>query len=160
MFLPHHSDSHRDGPASVWIDIQQEAERRLHSSCYAALKDVGCKYERGELHLHGHLATHYLKQIAQALVADVEGVRIVINQIAVGVPVRGAMTRPRERPDRTNDPCGTPEAIKPRWLAGPCPRAAPHLDPSPIPPEGPDDRNPSCPLGMEDELSAGIREQG
>ncbi len=60
-------------------------ERRLRGSGYAALGRVRCEFERenGTLHLSGSVRSYYLKQIAQQLVLDIEGVRLVNNRITV-----------------------------------------------------------------------------
>ena len=68
-----------DPPASP----QAVAERGLRSSRYSALKHVSCDYQGGVLVLRGCLPTYYLKQVAQAVVARVEGVRQVVNDIEV-----------------------------------------------------------------------------
>jgi hypothetical protein len=60
-----------------------EAESRLRRSGYLALRDVSCEAHAATVQLHGHLPTYYLKQLAQEVVAAVEGVRQVINRIEV-----------------------------------------------------------------------------
>jgi osmotically-inducible protein OsmY len=59
------------------------AERALRNSPYLALRNVTCDYQGGVLILRGCLPTYYLKQVAQAVVARVEGVRQVANEIDV-----------------------------------------------------------------------------
>ncbi len=78
------SDSHR-AAAPGSCSIQSSVERRLLGSGYAALGRVWCEFqpESGVLHLSGSLPSYYLKQLAQELVIDLEGVRLVINQITV-----------------------------------------------------------------------------
>jgi osmotically-inducible protein OsmY len=66
----------RAGPADL-------AERALRNSPYLALRNVTCEYQDGALTLRGHLPTYYLKQVAQAVVARVEGVRRVVNEVEV-----------------------------------------------------------------------------
>jgi osmotically-inducible protein OsmY len=68
------------------VEIRQVAERRLLGARYTALSDVHCAFEDGVLCLRGQLPTYHLKQIALALVADLEGVRSISNQIQVVVP--------------------------------------------------------------------------
>jgi len=71
--------------------IHGKAEERLGRSGYLALRDVICIASDGVITLHGRLPSYYLKQVAQEIAAGVEGVRQVINQIEVLVPVgRGA----------------------------------------------------------------------
>ena len=54
--------------------IEQEAECRLRRSGYLALRGVTCDISGGALRLHGRLPTYYLKQVAQTIAAEVEGV--------------------------------------------------------------------------------------
>ncbi|GEM_PF-967503 len=63
--------------------IEEEAEDRLRRSGYLALRDISCEVREGVARLRGRLPTHYLKQVAQAIVAEVEGVVVVMNQIKV-----------------------------------------------------------------------------
>jgi CheY-like chemotaxis protein len=69
--------------------IQEESERRLRSNPYLALKSISCEYHYGVLLLRGCLPTYYLKQVAQAVVAGIEGVVRVDNQIQVGARISG-----------------------------------------------------------------------
>ena len=62
------------------------AERCLRSNPYLALKNVSCGWLDGVLVLRGCLPSYYLKQIAQAAVASLEGVHRIDNQIQVVTP--------------------------------------------------------------------------
>jgi osmotically-inducible protein OsmY len=62
---------------------QAVAERGLHSSRYSALQHVSCDCRGGVLVLRGCLPSYYLKQLAQEVVAHLEGVEGVENQIQV-----------------------------------------------------------------------------
>jgi osmotically-inducible protein OsmY len=67
----------------------ERAEARLRSNPYLALKNVTCEDASGGggvLVLRGCLPTYYLKQVAQTVVAQVEGVRRIENQIQVVSP--------------------------------------------------------------------------
>src|SRR5262245_24327609 len=64
-------------------DPQTVAERGLRSSRYSALQHVSCDCRGGVLVLRGCLPTYYLKQVAQEVVAHLEGVEGVENQIQV-----------------------------------------------------------------------------
>jgi len=66
--------------------IAESALGRLRSSSYSALKEVGCTCRGGTLELRGLLPSHYLKQVAQSLASDVEGVTAVVNRIQVTEP--------------------------------------------------------------------------
>ena len=64
-------------------EVVERAESELRRNAYVALKNIGCEYHEGVLTLHGCLPTYYLKQVAQAVVAPIEGVRRVVNEIEV-----------------------------------------------------------------------------
>jgi hypothetical protein len=51
---------------------------------------VACQYHDGVLTLGGCLPSYYLKQLAQVVVAPIEGVRLVVNEIEVGSATTGA----------------------------------------------------------------------
>jgi osmotically-inducible protein OsmY len=63
--------------------LERAARERLGDSGYMALRDVACEIAAGEARLSGRLPSHYLKQVAQAAVAGLDGVRTVRNQIEV-----------------------------------------------------------------------------
>lgn len=66
--------------------IRIEALYRLRRAGYLALWDVSCDLHGNCLRIHGRLPSYYLKQVAQAVVAGVEGVDGVVNLIKVGTP--------------------------------------------------------------------------
>jgi len=70
-------------PSPRHVDPVGQAERALRNSPYLILRNVACEYQEGVLTLRGCLPTYYLKQVAQAVVARVEGVRQVVNDIEV-----------------------------------------------------------------------------
>ena len=63
-----------------------QVEGRLERSGYSALRRVRCDFRDGVLRLRGHLPSHYLKQVAMARAAEVEGVRVIVNEIEVVRP--------------------------------------------------------------------------
>lgn len=69
--------------AELSENVQRAAESRLRESSYLALCTVGCRHRKGILSLWGAVPTDYLRQLAQALVADLEGVAEVENSIRV-----------------------------------------------------------------------------
>ncbi|SIO61318.1 BON domain-containing protein [Singulisphaera sp. GP187] len=77
----------RPGP-SLEVGLGHEAERRLCESGYLALRDVSVSSEShaGTLWLRGRLPTYYLKQVAQSIVSEIEGVNQVVNHIDVVAP--------------------------------------------------------------------------
>jgi osmotically-inducible protein OsmY len=66
--------------------IALAAEARLRGSPYLALRQISCGYRQGVLTLRGRLPTNSLKQLAQATVAEVEGVERIKNLIEVTAP--------------------------------------------------------------------------
>jgi hypothetical protein len=87
MFGP---DSFNDGavallvsPPARRVDPADLAERALRNSPYLVLRNVSCECRDGVLILRGCLPTYYLKQVAQAVVGPVDGVRQVVNEIEV-----------------------------------------------------------------------------
>lgn len=64
-------------------EVRDLAEKRLQSNPYLALKNVSCEYSDGVLTLRGRLPTYYLRQIAQAAVSGMDGVRAVVDCIEV-----------------------------------------------------------------------------
>jgi osmotically-inducible protein OsmY len=65
-------------------DLVMQAQERLRNSPYAELRRVSCTLEAGVLKLHGAVPRYYLKQHAYRVVANLEGVRHVENDIIVG----------------------------------------------------------------------------
>jgi osmotically-inducible protein OsmY len=65
---------------------EELAERRLRSSSYPALRNISCEYLNGVLVLRGCVETYYLKQVAQEVVAHLEGVGRIDNQLQVVTP--------------------------------------------------------------------------
>ena len=63
--------------------IAELAEARLCASSHQALRMVFCKFDDGVLVLRGRLNSFFHKQLAQEIVADIEGVEQVVNQIEV-----------------------------------------------------------------------------
>jgi hypothetical protein len=84
-----HEDSKNAGtallrpPAVRRAGPKELAERALRSSPYLALRNVTCDGQDGVLVLRGCLPTYYLKQVAQAVVARVDGVGQIVNEVEV-----------------------------------------------------------------------------
>jgi osmotically-inducible protein OsmY len=64
-------------------DVADQARALLLRNPYLALKNVSCEYNDGVLTLRGYLPSYYLKQIAQTIVANLEGVGRLVNAIEV-----------------------------------------------------------------------------
>jgi len=63
--------------------IAEVAMKRLRESPYKAMQRVSCKCEHGILFLRGRLFSFHEKQVAQDIVAGVNGVMQVVNEIQV-----------------------------------------------------------------------------
>ena len=63
--------------------IQTEAQSRLRTSGYHELHLVSCEFHEGVLTLRGHVSTFHLKQVAQTLIRDVDGVGEINNRLEV-----------------------------------------------------------------------------
>jgi osmotically-inducible protein OsmY len=77
-------DQTEDVPASH-SRVRLQVARRLHDAGYLALREIHCSFESesGHLHLRGRLPSYYLRQVALAVVADIEGVGTIIDQIRI-----------------------------------------------------------------------------
>jgi hypothetical protein len=74
-------ERHREAECS--LDIEEMARVRLQHSLYRAIRRVECDCDDGILRLWGRVPTFHYKQLAQTAVADLEGIREVINLIQV-----------------------------------------------------------------------------
>ena len=63
--------------------VAEAAIERLRASPYKAMRRVSCRCERGVLFLRGRLFSFHEKQVAQEVVAKVNGVTRVVNEIEV-----------------------------------------------------------------------------
>ena len=72
--------------AATTPSVQQLAERRLRESPYYFLKQVTCHFEAGVLTLRGTVPLWQLRQFAESIVARVEGVRSIENEVEVFDP--------------------------------------------------------------------------
>jgi osmotically-inducible protein OsmY len=63
--------------------IATTAEVRLRANSHTAFRRITCKAEQGVLVLEGRLSTFFQKQLAQEIVANIEGVVQIVNHIEV-----------------------------------------------------------------------------
>jgi hypothetical protein len=70
-------------PSDLRDEVVEQAESRLRSSPYLALRTVSCESRNGVLVLRGCLPTYYLKQLAQATVVRGPSVPTILNEIEV-----------------------------------------------------------------------------
>ena len=60
-----------------------DVELALHQSGYPALRRLRCEFHCGTVTLHGNVGSYFLKQMAQAVAARVEGVVCIDNRLRV-----------------------------------------------------------------------------
>lgn len=84
--------------------ITSRAKAKLNASSYPGLKHIDCVCYEGILVLQGQVSGFFLKQLAQTLVAHIDGVRLVVNRIDV-LFEHGPM------PPRSAAPLPEPESI-------------------------------------------------
>ncbi|HZY87769.1 MAG TPA: BON domain-containing protein [Gemmataceae bacterium] len=77
-------------------DVADQARALLLRNPYLALKNVTCEYSAGVLTLRGYLPSYYLKQIAQTIVANLEGVGRLVNAIEVVATAARRTERPQD----------------------------------------------------------------
>jgi osmotically-inducible protein OsmY len=63
--------------------IAATADARFRANSHTALRGISCKSDQGVLTLEGRLSTFFQKQLAQEIVANIEGVVQVVNNIEV-----------------------------------------------------------------------------
>ncbi|MCA8997372.1 MAG: BON domain-containing protein [Planctomycetaceae bacterium] len=67
-------------------ELAKRVERTLGETHYPSLSRLHVTEQEGTIVLAGHLRSFYLKQVAQTLVASVDGVRRVVNEVVVDRP--------------------------------------------------------------------------
>lgn len=77
--------------------VAEIAEQRLRRSPYFFLKYLHCHFDAGLLTLVGRVPYRQLKQFAESIVARVEGVERVANQVEVIDPLVGPVEVPKAR---------------------------------------------------------------
>lgn len=63
--------------------IETAAKARLEASPYPSIRQIVCQYDEGVLVLRGRLPSFFHKQLAQSAVAEVEGIKQIVNHIEV-----------------------------------------------------------------------------
>lgn len=76
--------------------ISEEANGRLGTSRYLVLRELTCEARGPAIVLRGCVPTYYLKQVALALLLEIDGVHDIQDQIEVKRPPSPA-TAPRAR---------------------------------------------------------------
>jgi hypothetical protein len=71
-------------PTEKVLDL---AEARLQHSAYLELRRVRCDLHNGVITLTGHVSSYYLRQLAQAAMLGLDGIRAISNCLEV-IPAR------------------------------------------------------------------------
>ena len=61
----------------------EAAKRRILHRPHLSHQRIWCEFHDGHLYLRGQVPSFFYKQLAQEAVADLEGVRQVVNEIEV-----------------------------------------------------------------------------
>lgn len=77
---------HLDEKATQSARIADVARERLSGTSYQFLRFVDCCFQNGVLTLRGRVPSFYLKQMAQSLLANIEGVDRIDNRVDVVSP--------------------------------------------------------------------------
>ena len=84
--------------------LVQRAERRLQES-YPSLRNLRCSWNDGVVTIHGDVSSYYLKQMAQALVRQIDNKLQIENRVHV-VENAGGASIDRARPTPPAPPAG------------------------------------------------------
>ena len=63
--------------------VSELAQERLLGTGHAELGQLICEHDSGILRLRGQLPNYYMKQLAQELLRDLEGVDQIVNAVEV-----------------------------------------------------------------------------
>ncbi len=77
------------------VRLAERAERVLHQQDFRFSRCVTCECRDGVLILEGRVPSYYLKQLAQATVAEIPEVKEIENRLDVFVSTQGPPRRPR-----------------------------------------------------------------
>jgi len=74
------------GPSKEKMAVQAAAQSCLRGSGYHELHLISCEFHQGVLTLRGHVSTFHLKQLAQTLIRELDGVGEINNRLEVAAP--------------------------------------------------------------------------
>jgi osmotically-inducible protein OsmY len=101
LSAPHSSEDSDSWAFRLWKTVKM-AEDRLRNSAYLELRNISCDIHEGVLTLRGRVPSYHLKQLAQALVHEIEGVLELNNQLDVVAP--GDARRSHRSPNNLEHP--------------------------------------------------------
>ena len=64
-------------------EVVETADKRFRASSYVVLRSIVCEFHEGVLVLRGRVTSYYLKQLAQELVRDLDGIGAILNVVEV-----------------------------------------------------------------------------
>jgi hypothetical protein len=64
-------------------DIADLAQAKLRASAYPGLRVLDCDFQDGVLVIRGRVCSYYLKQLAQTLIRQMPGIKVIQNQVRV-----------------------------------------------------------------------------
>ncbi|MGH7140441.1 MAG: hypothetical protein ACREHD_32300 [Pirellulales bacterium] len=76
----------RPPPTSRGPSTGAEAQRRLQNSPYPAHHRLRCSFRAGVLIVQGQVSSYYMRQMAWALVADLDGIDQFVDRVEVVEP--------------------------------------------------------------------------
>ena len=79
-------ERNRNGGSPVANRVAHQARERLGNTSYHFLRFVDCCFDDGVLTLRGRVPSFYLKQMAQSVLANIEGVDRIDNRVDVVSP--------------------------------------------------------------------------
>ena len=98
--------------------VEAEAQSRLRTSAYHALHLITCELHEDVLTLRGHVPTFHLKQVAQTLIRDLDGVGGIDNQLEVAESLPANLKR--KASSSATGPQGQPIGDRTRSRSGKC----------------------------------------
>lgn len=83
MAIMHERNPEAPTRRKVKETVESEADARLQQAPYRELHTVACSFDQGVLTLKGRVSTYYMKQLAQTVVRELDGVRSIHNRVQV-----------------------------------------------------------------------------
>lgn len=81
-----YTDAYADQGSALATRVAHQARQRLGNTSYHFLRFVDCCFQNGVLTLSGRVPSFYLKQMAQTVLANIEGVDRIDNRVDVVSP--------------------------------------------------------------------------
>ena len=63
--------------------VEEAVRNRLNESAYPSIKHIDCQFDDGILVLRGRLPSFFMKQVAQETIADLDGIKEIVNCVEV-----------------------------------------------------------------------------